>query len=120
MSEVVEAPSRPAGRNYVAGEWRPAASGDTYEKRNPMRPSEVVATVASSNEQDVEAAVAAAQSAFEGWAALPIAKRAAYLNAAAGGLESRAEQIAQDMTAEMGKPLRESRGETARASLILR
>ena len=46
MSEVVEAPSRPAGRNYVAGEWRPAASGDTYEKRSPMRPSEVVATVA--------------------------------------------------------------------------
>ena len=45
MSEVVEAPSRPAGRNYVAGEWRPAALGGTYEKRNPMRPSEVVAAV---------------------------------------------------------------------------
>jgi alpha-ketoglutaric semialdehyde dehydrogenase len=120
MSEVVEAPSRPAGRNYVAGEWRPAASGDTYEKRNPMRPSEVVATVASSDEQDVEAAVAAAQDAFEGWAALPMAKRAGFLNAAAAALESKAEQVAQDMTAEMGKPLRESRGETARAAQILR
>jgi alpha-ketoglutaric semialdehyde dehydrogenase len=120
MSEVVEAPSRPAGRNYVAGEWRPAASGETYEKRNPMRPSEVVAAVASSSEQDVDAAVAAAEAAFAGWAALPLAKRASYLNAAAAALESRAEQIAQDMTAEMGKPLRESRGETARAGQILR
>ena len=120
MSEVVEAPSRPAGRNYVAGEWRPAASGETYEKRNPMRPSEVVATVASSSEQDVDDAVAAAESAFAGWAALPMAKRASYLNAAAAALEARAEQVAQDMTAEMGKPLRESRGETARASQIFR
>ena len=120
MSEVVEAPSRPAGRNYVAGEWRPAASGDTYEKRSPMRPSEVVATVASSSEQDVDDAVAAAESAFAGWAALPMAKRASYLNAAAAALEARAEQVAQDMTAEMGKPLRESRGETARASQIFR
>jgi acyl-CoA reductase-like NAD-dependent aldehyde dehydrogenase len=120
MSEVVDAPSRPAGRNYVAGEWRPAVSGDTYEKRNPMRPSEVVAGVASSNEQDVDAAVAAAQAAFADWAAQPMAKRASYLNAAAAALDANAEQIAQDMTAEMGKPLRESRGETARAAQILR
>jgi alpha-ketoglutaric semialdehyde dehydrogenase len=120
MSEVVEAPSRPAGRNYVAGEWRPAASGDTYEKRNPMRPSEIVATVASSSEQDVDAAVAAAEAAFADWAALPLAKRASYLSAAAAALEGRGEQIAQDMTTEMGKPLRESRGETARAAQILR
>ena len=120
MSEVVEAPSRPAGRNYVAGEWRPAASGGTYEKRNPMRPSEVVATVASSDEQDVEAAVAAADAAFPEWAALPMAKRASYLTAAAAALDARTEEIARDMTAEMGKPLREARGETARAAQILR
>jgi acyl-CoA reductase-like NAD-dependent aldehyde dehydrogenase len=120
MSEVVEAPSRPAGRNYVAGEWRPAASGDTYEKRNPMRPAEVVATLASSSDQDVQAAVAAAEAAFADWAALPMAKRASFLSAAAASLEARAEQVAQDMTAEMGKPLRESRGETARAAQILR
>ena len=29
------------GRNYVAGEWRDADTGDTYEKRSPWRPSEV-------------------------------------------------------------------------------
>ena len=28
--------------NYVGGEWRGARSGETYEKRNPMRPDEVV------------------------------------------------------------------------------
>ncbi len=54
------------------------------------------------------------------WAALPMAKRAAYLNAAANVLEARVEQVAQDMTTEMGKPLRESRGEAGRAAQILR
>jgi acyl-CoA reductase-like NAD-dependent aldehyde dehydrogenase len=120
MSEVVEAPARPAGRNYVAGEWRPAISGDTYEKHNPMRPAELVATLASSDQADVAAAVAAADAAFAAWAALPMAKRAGYLSAAAASLDARAEQIAEDMTAEMGKPLREARGETARAAQILR
>src|SRR5438874_13786920 len=116
MSEVVEAPARPAGRNYVGGEWRPAASGNTYEKRNPMRPGEVVAVVAASGEEDVDAAVAAATGAFPEWAALPLARRGAYLTSAAAALESRLEQVARDMTDEMGKPLRESRGEAARAA----
>src|SRR5438105_726079 len=118
MSEVVEAPARPTGRNYVGGEWRPAASGETYEKRNPMRPSELVGEFSSSSEADADAAVAAAEAAFAEWSALPLAKRASYLNAAASSLESRAEQVARDMTAEMGKPLRESRGETARAARV--
>ena len=46
--------------------------------------------------------------------------RGRYLNAAAAALEARGEEIARDMTTEMGKPLREARGETARASQILR
>ena len=36
MSEVLEAPTRPAFANYVGGEWLPAK--DTYEKRGPWRP----------------------------------------------------------------------------------
>src|SRR5712691_2108307 len=120
MSEVVEAPARPAGMNYVGGEWRPAASGETYEKRNPMRPSQVVGEFSSSSDADVDAAVAAAEAAFAGWAALPLARRAGDLNAAAAVLEARAEQVARDMTAEMGKPLREARMEAARGAQILR
>src|SRR3954447_448986 len=120
MTELVDAPARPAGLNYVGGEWVPSASGDTYAKQNPMRPSETVGEFASSTEEDVERAVAAAEGAFRGWASLPFAKRGAYLAAAAASIEARTEQIAQDMTAEMGKPLRESRGEAARAAQILR
>ena len=35
MSEILEAPARPAFANFVGGEWRPSASGNTYEKRGP-------------------------------------------------------------------------------------
>src|SRR5438309_1300102 len=120
MTEIIHAPTRPSARNYVGGAWVPASSGETYEKRNPMRPSETVGEFSSSSEADAKAAVAAAEAAFAEWSVLPLARRGAYLNAAAAVLESRAEQVARDMTAEMGKPLRESRGEAARASQILR
>src|SRR2546423_763315 len=120
MTEILDAPSLPAGRNYVGGAGFPASSGETYTKVNPMRPSETVGEFSSSSEADAAAAVAAAEVAFAGWAALPMARRAAYLNAAAAVLEARAEQVARDMSTEMGKPLREARGEAARAGQILR
>jgi alpha-ketoglutaric semialdehyde dehydrogenase len=120
MTETVDAPTRETGRNYVGGAWVPAFSGETYEKLNPMRPSEIVGKFSSSSEADADAAVAAADAAFAEWAALPMARRATYLNAAAAVLEARTEQVARDMTIEMGKPLREARGEAGRAAQILR
>ena len=35
-------------RNYVGGEWRESAGGETYEKRSPWRPSEVTGVYAAS------------------------------------------------------------------------
>jgi acyl-CoA reductase-like NAD-dependent aldehyde dehydrogenase len=120
VNEVIEAPARPAGRNYVGGEWRASSSGATYTKQNPMRPAEAVGEFSASTEADAADAVAAAAEAFDAWAALPLARRAAYLVAAAASLEGRTEEIARDMSTEMGKPLREARLETGRASQILR
>ena len=115
MADTLTAPA-----NYIAGEWRPSAGGDTYEKRNPARPEEVVGEFPSSTREDVDLAVQAAEDARREWARGPIARRAAVLTAAAALIEKRAEAIAQDMTREMGKPLREARMEAARAAQILR
>ena len=121
MTELVDAPAQPAGLNYVGGAWVPSASGETYAKLNPMRPAETTGEYTASNEADAEAAVAAAAGAFAGWAALPMARRAALSERPPPAvLEQRTEQIARDMTHEMGKPLREARGEAARAAQILR
>ncbi|HXF97388.1 MAG TPA: aldehyde dehydrogenase family protein [Gaiellaceae bacterium] len=107
-------------RNLVGGEWREAAGGETYEKRSPWRPSRVVGVYPDSGPEDVRAAVEAAQEAFPAWSQLPAQQRGAYLAGAAAALEARAERVARDMSAEMGKPLREARLETQRAALILR
>lgn len=110
----------PGAANFVAGEWTAARGGRTYERHNPWRPSEVVGEFPSSTAEDVDAAVHAAAEAWPDWAGLPAAQRGAILTKAAEIIESRVEDIAQDMTREMGKPLRESRVEAARAAQILR
>jgi aldehyde dehydrogenase (NAD+) len=107
-------------RNYVGGEWRESVAGETYEKRNPWRPSQVTGAYPASDADDARAAIEAAREAVPAWSARPPGQRAAYFTKAADAIEARAEQVAQDMTAEMGKPFRESRLETLRAATILR
>jgi acyl-CoA reductase-like NAD-dependent aldehyde dehydrogenase len=106
--------------NWVGGEWRNARTGETYEKHNPMRPAELVGEFPACDARDVEDAVAVAQEAFPAWSRMPAPQRGNLLVKVAEVVEQRVEQIAQDMTREMGKPLREARGEAARAAAILR
>lgn len=120
MTTTVAVPLGPTPANYVAGEWRPSASGETYEKHNPARPAESIGEFPASGHDDVNAAVAAAREAFPAWSGMPAAQRATVLVTAAEAVESRVEQIAQDMTREMGKPIREARLEAARAAAIFR
>jgi len=120
MSETLQAPARPPFANFIAGEWSESRTGRTYEKRNPARPSELIGEFPASGTEDVDAAVAAAGEAFSSWSALPMAQRAAVLTKAAVAVEARVEDIARDMTLEMGKPIRESRLEATRAAAIFR
>jgi alpha-ketoglutaric semialdehyde dehydrogenase len=120
MTDVLEAPARPAFANFVSGEWRPSRSGATYEKRGPWRPSEIVGEFPRSDAEDVTDAVAAANEAFPAWSRLAAAARGEVLRTAADAVDRRVEQIAQDMTLEMGKPIREARMEAARMAQILR
>jgi aldehyde dehydrogenase (NAD+) len=120
MSGTLEAPADSAPVNFIGGEWVPSASGRTYDKPNPARPSESVGPFALSSEVDVNAAVDAAAGAFPAWRATPAAGRGTVLQHAADLVEARAEDIAADMVREMGKPLREARLEARRAAAIFR
>jgi acyl-CoA reductase-like NAD-dependent aldehyde dehydrogenase len=117
---ALEAPSRPEAANFIGGQWSPSASGRTYARRNPARPDEVVGEFPESTPEDLDAAVAAAKGAFPEWSGRPFAARGAVLVKAAALIEERVEEIAGDMTREMGKPLRESRLEAGRAAAIFR
>lgn len=79
----------------------------------------MVGRFAASGPEDAAAAVAAAAEAAARWAATPAPARGRVLAAAARALEARLDQVAADMTGEMGKPIRESRGEVGRGVAIL-
>ena len=108
------------GANFIGGEWRASVAGQTYEKRNPFRPTELIGEYPASDGHDVDAAIGAAAAAFGSWSRLSGQQRGAILFAAAELISGRVDEVAHDMTREMGKPLRESRGEVSRGADILR
>ena len=106
--------------NFIGGEWLDSVGGRTYEKRNPFRTADLVGEFPASDASDVDAAIEAATEASPSWAALPPQQRGAILFRAADAYKRRAEEIAGDMTREMGKPIRESTAEVARGADSLR
>src|SRR5690349_5519591 len=102
-------------KNFINGEWTESSSGTAFENRNPAKPDEVVAVFQRSDQRDVAAAVEAAQEAFPAWRRMPAPRRAEILFRAARRLEERKEELAADMTREMGKVLEEARGDVQEA-----
>jgi aldehyde dehydrogenase (NAD+) len=109
-----------AGANLIGGHWRPGGGAGGYDVLNPSDPSDALASVQACDLRDVDDAVAAAVEAAAAWRSTPAAVRGAILTRAAAIIDSDVEAIASLMSREMGKPLREARGETARAAAILR
>jgi hypothetical protein len=102
-------------KNFINGEWMESCSGKAYENRNPANTDELVGMFVSSNEEDVELAVAAAKEAYKTWRLVPAPKRAEILFRAAELLVQRKEEFSKDMTREMGKVLAETRGDVQEA-----
>ncbi|MGA9471202.1 MAG: aldehyde dehydrogenase family protein [Terriglobales bacterium] len=102
-------------KNFIDGEWVESASGQTFEDRNPADTREVVAIFQRSNKADVDAAVDAAKRAYAKWRLVPAPRRAEMVFRAAEILMERKEEYARDMTREMGKVLKETRGDVQEA-----
>jgi aldehyde dehydrogenase (NAD+) len=94
---------------FIDGAWRDAAGGKTIEVVNPAT-EEVIAEVASAEQGDVDAAVAAARAAFDGpWAKLSARERGRLVWKIGEKLMERADEIARLETLHNGKPIFESR-----------
>jgi len=102
-------------RNFIDGEWVEASTGETFENRNPADTRDVVGIFQRSGKADVEAAVDAAKRAFQKWRLVPAPRRAEIVYRAAEMLMERKEDYARDMTREMGKILKETRGDVQEA-----
>ncbi len=102
-------------KNFINGESVESRSGKAYENRNPANTDELVGMFVASTDEDVDLAVKAAQEAYKAWRLVPAPKRAEILFRAAELLVQRKEDLAKDMTREMGKVLTETRGDVQEA-----
>jgi acyl-CoA reductase-like NAD-dependent aldehyde dehydrogenase len=97
--------------NYIGGQWVPARAGRTMEDRNPADAADLLGEVARSDSDDVAAAVAAAKGAYAEWTATPMPRRGDRLLRIGLALEREKDALARLMTREMGKTLKEARGD---------
>ena len=97
--------TKPYPSHFINGQWVEAASLETLPVHDSST-EEVMASVPAGTVQEAEAAVMAARAAFEGWSALPVETRAAFLDKVAAGIKARADELATVIAREVGMPLK--------------
>lgn len=97
--------------NYINGQWQKGA-GAEFQSINPSS-NDIVWSGYNSSEAQVDQAVHAARIAQPGWMNTPVEQRITLVEAFARLLEEKAENIAESIARETGKPLWEARTEAA-------
>src|SRR6266542_1640012 len=96
--------------NYIDGRWVEGASGEAFEDLDPAT-GEIIALATRSTTADVDKAVESARRAYDAWRLYPAPKRGEILYRAGEIMLRRKEDLAKEMTLEMGKVVAESRGD---------
>jgi succinate-semialdehyde dehydrogenase / glutarate-semialdehyde dehydrogenase len=112
LRSLLKDPSLLTEKAYIAGEWVMPADGKTFAVTNPAR-GDVIARVADMSRADAARAIQAADQARHEWAARTGKERAAILRKWADLCMANQDDLAAILTAEMGKPLAEAKGEIA-------
>ena len=104
---------------FIDGRWQQTANGATFAVENPAT-NEVIAHVADGSPEDAALAIGAAGRAQASWGKSTPRERADILRRAFELVIANTDRLASIMTAEMGKPLAEARGEVAYGAEMLR
>ncbi|MCX7889858.1 MAG: NAD-dependent succinate-semialdehyde dehydrogenase [Rhodobacteraceae bacterium] len=110
LRAILKDPSLLVTRAYIAGEWVDADDGATFPVTNPAR-GDVICTVPDLTRVETARAIARADEVRREWAARTGKERAAILRRWADLMVENADDLGAILTAEMGKPLPEARGE---------
>ena len=110
LSALLNDPSLLATKAYIAGEWADADDSATFNVTNPAR-GDVIATVADLTRTETARAIDAAHAAQKEWATWTGKERAAVLRKWFDLMVENADDLGRILTAEMGKPFPEARGE---------
>ncbi|MAN56097.1 MAG: NAD-dependent succinate-semialdehyde dehydrogenase [Paracoccus sp. (in: a-proteobacteria)] len=112
LKTLLRDPSLLETRAFVAGEWVDADDGATFDVVNPAR-GDVIAKVADLTRSEVARAIDAAAQAMKGWAAKTAKERAQVMRKWFDLMMENQDDLGRILTAEMGKPLAEAKGEIA-------
>ena len=93
---------------YIGGSWVEPIGDGSIDVINPATEERIGSVPVASND-DVDAAVEAAQGAFEYWSGTSIEERADFLNRLSAAIKDRSEELAQLITSEVGTPIDYSR-----------
>ena len=110
LRSILKDPSLLVEQAYIGGEWVNAADGKTFAVTNPAR-GDVIANVADMTRADAKRAIEVADKARHEWAARTGKERAAVMRKWFDLMVENADDLAAILTAEMGKPLAEAKGE---------
>lgn len=100
---------------YINGEWVSAESGETLQIVSPAT-GEMVGTVSFGDDRDAKKAIDAAHEAFAGWSRLTARERSKYLYTLSELVKNSRDELAGIISAEMGKPIGEAKGEVLGAA----
>jgi malonate-semialdehyde dehydrogenase (acetylating)/methylmalonate-semialdehyde dehydrogenase len=100
-------------KNYINGEWVESKAKERWDVINPATRKKL-ATVPMSTDDEVKAAIQAAQDAFYEWRRTPPLARVRALFRLKEMMEKNFEELSRVQTMEHGKTIDESRGETRR------
>lgn len=110
MTLTLNDPSLFRADAYVGGTWIAATDGAGISVTDPATGA-VIATVPSLDTATIERAIAAAEAARADWAARPAKERGSFLRRWYDLILANADDLAQILTLEQGKPLAEAKGE---------
>lgn len=99
---------------HIQGKWTRSRRGKTFQSLNPAT-GKSIGTFQAGTKKDVEHAVESAEKALEDWSSTPAPKRGEYLFEIARILRKNKEKLAESMSEEMGKVLKETRGDVQEA-----
>ena len=97
------------GKFYINGAWVAPHSKAAMGVENPAT-EEIVAQVALGDQQDIDAAIAAARAAFDGYTIWPVQQRIDLVKRILEIYNARYEDFAQAISTEMGAPIEWARG----------
>ena len=100
--------------HYIDGEWTDGEGSETFESIDPAN-GETLATFHAGTEAEVEAALSAADEAFEDWRALSAIDRAEYLWDIYHELRERTDELGEIVTMECGKEISEGKADVVEA-----